>query len=229
VLELSIWRGIQLVGKGEERIIRFYGDLLGYVFKQVESLRRLIAYVAEEDWELTSNEATMIGTFESLADDIKQEASLSICKGAFFSGLSEHFLGLLEKIDNMADSAKDASTAATEIKLHTPVFHSLLEGENSLYAMIDEISHCVKSLGSAIEGLSRGSDPVIESILEVRKSEKLADGIKAELIKRLYSQKSDIDLLTLLQTKEFIKSLDLIADAAEDSSESLLAILAKAE
>jgi len=36
-------------------------------------------------------------------------------------------------------------------------------------------------------------------------------------------------LLTLLQIKEFISSLDLIADAAEDSSDILLAIIAKAE
>jgi len=229
VHELSIWRGIQFVGRGDKQILRFYNDLLGYVLKQIDSLKRLVTYIAEEDWELASNEATMIGTFESLADDAKQNASLKLCKGAFFSGLSQHFLELLEGIDDMADAAKDASISATEINLHSPVFHSLLKDQDSLYDMINEVAQSAKALGVAIEALSLGSDPVIEGMLEVRKHEKLADGIKAKLVKRLYSQKSEIDLLTLLQIKEFILSLDLIADAAEDSADILLAIIAKAE
>jgi len=229
VHELSIWRGIQFVGRGDKQILRFYNDLLGYVLKQIDSLKRLVTYIAEEDWELASNEATMIGTFESLADDTKQNASLKLCKGAFFSGLSQHFLELLEGIDDMADAAKDASTSATEINLHSPVFHSLLKDQDSLYDMINEVAESARALGVAIEALSLGSDPVIDGILEVRKHEKLADGIKAKLVKRLYSQKSDTDVLTLLQIKEFISSLDLIADAAEDSADILLAIIAKAE
>jgi predicted phosphate transport protein (TIGR00153 family) len=226
---LSIWRGIEFIGRGDRETLRFYDDLLGYVFKQIDGLKRLVAYVAEGDSELASNEAAMIGTFESFADDVKQKASLKICRGAFFSGLSEQFLELLEKIDDMADYAKDASTAATEMNLSTPVFHSLLKNQDSLYCMIDEVVQTAKALKAAIEGLRRGSDSVIEAIMEVKKHEKLADIIKEKLIKRLYSQKSDIDLLTLLQTKELISSLDLIADAAEDSSETLLAIVAKAE
>ena len=226
---MSIWRGIQFIGKGDKQILRFYDDLLNYVLKQMDSLKRLVAYIAEGDWELASNEAKMIGTFESLADDLKQNASLKLCKGAFFSGLSQNFLELLERIDDMADAAKDAATSATQINLHSPVFHSLLKDQDSLYDMIDEVVESVKALGSAIQALSRGSDPVIEGILEVSKHEKLADGIKTGLIKSLYSRKSDIDLLTLLQIKELISSLDLIADAAEDSSDILLAIIAKAE
>ena len=226
---MSIWRGIEFIGRGDRETLRFYDDLLSYVFKQIDSLKRLVAYVAEGDSELASNEAAMIGTFESFADDVKQKASLKICKGAFFSGLSEHFLELLEKIDDMADYAKDASTAATELNLSTPVFQSLLRDQDSLYSMIDEVFQAAKALKAAIEGLSRGSDIVIQAITEVKEHEKLADVIREKLIKRLYSQKSDIDLLTLLQTKEFVSSLDLVADAAEDSSESLLAIVAKAE
>ena len=227
--ELSIWRGIEFIGRGNRETLRFYDDLLSYVFKQIDGLKRLVTYVAEGDLELSLNEAAMIGTFESFADDVKQKASLKICKGAFFSGLSEHFLELLEKIDDMADYAKDASTAATELNLSTPVFQSLLRDQDSLYSMIDEVFQAAKALKAAIEGLSRGSDIVIEAIMDVKKHEKLADVIRERLIKRLYSQKSDIDLLTLLQTKELVSSLDLVADAAEDSSESLLAIVAKAE
>jgi len=91
VLELSLWRGIEFIARGDREILRSYDDLLNYVFKQIDSLKRLVTYIADEDWELASNEAAMIGTFESLADDAQQKASLRICRGAFFSGLSEHF------------------------------------------------------------------------------------------------------------------------------------------
>jgi len=229
VRELSIWRGIQFIGRGDKQILRFYDDLLGYILKQIDGLKRLVTYIAEEDWELASNEAAMIGTFESLADDAHQKASLKICKGAFFSGLSEQFLELLEKIDDMADYAKDASTAATEINLQTPVFHLLLKSQDSLYNIIDQVGESAQALKVAIESLAQGSDPVIEAILEVKKHEKLADTIREKLVRNLYARKSDIDLLTLLQIKEFISSIDLIADAAEDSAETLLAIVAKAE
>ena len=226
---MSIWRGIQFIGRGDKQILRFYDDLLGYILKQIDGLKRLVTYIAEEDWELASNEAAMIGTFESLADDAHQKASLKICKGAFFSGLSEQFLELLEKIDDMADYAKDASTAATEINLQTPVFHLLLKSQDSLYNIIDQVGESAQALKVAIESLAQGSDPVIEAILEVKKHEKLADTIREKLVRNLYARKSDIDLLTLLQIKEFISSIDLIADAAEDSAETLLAIVAKAE
>jgi len=77
VLKLSIRRGLEFIGRGDKEILRSYDDLLNYVFKQIDSLKRLVTYIAEEDWELASNEAAMIG--------------------AFFSGLSEQFLELLEK------------------------------------------------------------------------------------------------------------------------------------
>lgn len=192
-------------------------------------MRRMVAFIADEDYELVSNEAVMVATYESLADDVKQNGSLKICRGVFFSGLSQHFLELLEKIDDMADAAKDAATAATQTSLHSLLFQSLLEGEVSMYGMIDSLNSCVKALGVAIRSLSVGADRVIEGVLEVRRIEKLADEVKEGLMKQLYAKKSQADLLTLLQTKEFILSLDAISDAAENAAEALLVILAKAE
>jgi len=56
---------------------------------------------------------------------------------------------LLERIDDMADIAKDASMAATEINIHALVFHPLLEDQDSLYDMIDEVTKSAKAFNAA--------------------------------------------------------------------------------
>jgi len=69
---LSIWRGIEFIGRGDKETLRFYDDLLGYVFKQIDGLKRLVAYVAEGDSELASNEAAMIGSARAYRQDSRQ-------------------------------------------------------------------------------------------------------------------------------------------------------------
>jgi len=51
----------------------------------------------------------MISLHKSFADDSYLQSLVTICDGAFFSGLREDFIKLFESIDDIADFAKDSS------------------------------------------------------------------------------------------------------------------------
>jgi len=93
---------------------------------------------------------------------------------------------------------------------------------------LDKIVKSVEVLKEAVYDLGRDATNVIKKSIEVKELEEEADDIKWKLLKIIFSHKSEIDVLTLLELKEFVLTLDEIADAAARSSEILITIIMKA-
>lgn len=69
----------------------------------------------------------------------------------------------------------------------------------------------------------------VNKSLLVERAEEEADEIKNRLIRRIFTHRRNLDVLTLLQLRDFVLKLDEIADAAEDSSDLVISLVAKAE
>ncbi|MCJ7505298.1 hypothetical protein MUP05_02335 [Candidatus Bathyarchaeota archaeon] len=74
---MSLWRGIEFIARGDKETLRSYNDLLNYVFKQIDSLKRLVAYVADEDWDLASKARAWVASTEPKMSYV----SLNVGKG----------------------------------------------------------------------------------------------------------------------------------------------------
>jgi predicted phosphate transport protein (TIGR00153 family) len=155
---------------------------------------------------------------------------VAISQGAFFSGTREDFLELMEENDEVADAAKDASRILAESPLNTTSFKILFEEPGlTLKDFFIQVTSSVQLLVESIVSLQSDAELAVSKSLLVERAEEDADEIKNSLVRRIYAHKADLDVLTLLQLRDFVFKLDEVADAAEDSSDLVISLVAKAE
>lgn len=222
------------MGRKERRVLRLLDEHLEAVLEAVNNLKSLISILVEENPQILTSAVIeenieMISIYESSADDIYLQSLITLCEGAFFSGLREDFIKLFESIDDIADFSKDSSQIIARSKLDSSSLKMLCEKpEASLGLYMEKIVGSVNALREAVKELERDVDQVIKKSIEVKAFEEEADDIKSRLIEIVYSRRAELDILTLLELKELVLTLDEIADAAERSSETLLIIVTKA-
>lgn len=163
---------------------------------------------------------------ETEADDIHRQLSLKIAEGAFFGGIREDILNLMEEIDNIADSAKDS---ARFIHMRGDMSKQALNflSSETMSSFLYELKESVKSLSELIRSLEVSRKEALSRIHKVEENEERADTLKDTLLRELFSISSAMDPLTVIQLRDFIFSSDNIADSAEDASDVILVMIAK--
>jgi len=181
------------------------------------------------DWASVEGVSDEIARLETLADGLHREAVTAISQGAFFSGTREDFLALMEENDEVADAAKDAARILAECPIDQRSFLILYEEPNGTVAdLFNTLRACVLHLAESIKSLEENAELVVSKSLLVERSEEERDDIKNRLIKRIFTHRDDLEVLTLLQLRDFVLKLDEVADAAEDSSDLVISLVAKA-
>lgn len=163
---------------------------------------------------------------ETEADEIHRQVSLKIAEGAFFGGIREDILNLMEKIDNIADSAKDSARYL--------YMRGTMEKEAIAFLKSEDMNQFIKSLIDSVNALSElilaistSKKEALSKIHNVEEYEEKADQRKGILLKTLFEKSQVLDPLTVIQLRDFIFSADNIADSAEDASDVILVMLAK--
>lgn len=223
----SIWRRFILAFRGDRELFALVSDHIGKVSQTVRGLHDLIDSSKSSDWSGVEAWADRIAKDETEADNVHRNAVLKISRGAFFAGLRDDFLDLLESIDNIADAAQNAARIFTESQIPPKVVEYVLK-DLKIECVAEKLSLAVAVLTEAIDAISHDANLAVSKSLEVEKIEQEVDEAKNRLIRDLMQHRSDIETLTLLQLKEFILKLDEVADSAEDTSDLVIAIVAKA-
>ena len=221
----------KLFGRREKETLRLITEHMDSVFKVVEEFRTFISSLISGDIALSSPSTfeakiDLISVYESLADDLYLKSLITLCEGAFFSGLREDFIRLLNSIDDIADHAKDSTQILARSRLDKILGEYNASGDVSFNLFLDKVVKTVEVLRSAAYDLEKNSADVIKKSIKVKELEEEADDIKWKLLRAIFSRK--IDSLALLELKDFILTIDGIADAAAQSSETLITIVMKA-
>jgi predicted phosphate transport protein (TIGR00153 family) len=225
----SLFGRFHLVGRKERRVLNLISDHLIMVVKTVQQLEPLFEYAKTGDWTLVNKVADKVGEFETLADGLHRDAVLDISQGAFFSGTRDDFIELMELNDNVADAAQNAARILADSPIDMHSFLILYEQPATLPDLFTKLETAVRLLGEAILSLETDSEIAVSKALLVERAEEDADEIKSELIKKIFAHKSDLEVLTLLQLRDFVLKLDEIGDASEDASDLVISLVAKAE
>ena len=220
----------QLVGRKEKRVLELISDHFGIVVKTVLQLEPLLEAARTGNWSAVEEITNKVAELETVADGLHRDAVVAISQGAFFSGTREDFLELMEENDEVADAAQNAARILAEAPIDSRSFLILYEEPtstlNDLFAMLKS---SVQLVEESIRALERDAEVAVSKSLLVERAEEEADEIKNRLVKRIFAHKSDLEVLTLLQLRDFVLKLDDIADAAEDSSDLVISLVAKAE
>lgn len=199
---------------------------LNTVRQTVQAFSDAVGAAAKGDNAGTANHIEDVFRTETEADAIHKELSLRIAEGAFFGGVREDFLELLERIDDIADSAKDAVRYLSSDTALPDEGRAIFQSEN--------MTHFLTNLGSAVDALitlvatfDKGKKQILSKVHAVEEFEEEADSAKDALLKELFSKADAMTAVTVIQLRDFIFMSDNIADNAEDASDVILVLVAK--
>jgi len=226
----SLLGNFLLAGRKERRVLSLISDHFNIVIQTVNALQAVLDAAKTGDWVEVEKTCANVEKLETLADGLHRDAVLAISQGAFFSGMRDDFLELMEEDDEMADAAKDAARILAESPIKPVSFRLLYEKPmTTLSDLFNKIQSTVLLLQEAIRALETNSEVAVSRSLLVERSEEEADEIKNQLIKSIFAHRADLETLSLLQLRDLIFQMDEIADSAEDASDLVISIVAKAE
>jgi predicted phosphate transport protein (TIGR00153 family) len=212
--------------KREKEVFDFIDKQLSLTIEAVNHLNTSLRYLKMLDFEAFKRNYSEIDCLEKKADDIHRKIVEEICKGAFFGGIREDLLNMLEKVDNIADSAKDSAKILLLRKPEDKIINYIFANDD----LMDFFSNCfmaVKELKDVINGLEKGKNFAFEHISTVEEYEEKADELKARVLNRIFEKAEEFNLVSVMQFKDFINIADNIADNAEDASDIVLILIAK--
>jgi uncharacterized protein len=211
----------------EGAIVKRIEDDLAIVREIEQQLPSLVDAVAAGQEQLAYQIRDKIYASESNADTVHRELSTQVAEGAFFGGVREDFLELLEKIDNIADKAKGAAQLITLADIVDPKARDVLRSDD-MKQFLANLDHAVEALQRLVEAFEIDRKTIMERIHVVESFEEAADEFKHRMLKALFdSTNGRIDPLTLLLVRDFLFCADDVADNAEDASDVVLVLVAK--
>jgi len=214
------------INRREREILEGVGSHLATVKRTVEDFGGLVDSVSSGDATSARNFFDAVMSDETKADTIHRDLSLRVANGAFFGGVREDILALLEKIDDIADSAKDASRLLNvEVGANGSAIEILRSDEMRLF--IADLKGSVSALENLIAAFTISKKEVLARVHSVEEFEESADSRKDVLLRELFRGASNLNPVTVIQLRDFIFVADDIADNAEDASDVVLVLIAK--
>jgi predicted phosphate transport protein (TIGR00153 family) len=213
-------------GRKESAIVEGIENHLAIVMGTVGSFTKLLVAAASGNSTEVEKLLSTVLAGEKRADDVHRKLSMEIAEGAFFGGVREDILELLEKIDNIADSAKDASRFLAAEGALDPFAISLLKSP-SMSKFVENQVGAVAALQDLVSTFKIGKKEMLSRIPRVEHFEEAADADKDDLWKALFQRGGSPDPVTVIQMRDFIAVADDIADNAEDASDVVLVLVAK--
>jgi predicted phosphate transport protein (TIGR00153 family) len=225
-----LFRGFRLTGGKQEPVVRMILNHLAVTTKAADELGFLLDRARADDWDGVCDAARRIAELETQADNMHREAVLTIARGTFFSGTREDFLRLMEANDQIVDCMKDAARILADAPLPagtTTMFFG--EGNVPAVDMVSRIRTGIAALADAIRALESDATVAMNKAIATEMAEEEADEIKATLLGRIAEYRNELNPLVVLQLRDFVLQLDNVADAAEDASDVVVELVAKAE
>ena len=207
---------------GEREIEKALRDHASLALRAAQGIQPVFSRVAADDHDGARVAYHEVDRLETEADDAHRKIVEAVSSGVFFSGIGVDIMNLAEKIDDIADNAKDASRVLVLRRLRGLEVAGVSE-------MIDSyLAACVKATSSlrlAVDALATGKGEVVRHVTETERSEEAADEVKDGLIAKIYDLQ--IPVLSIIQLKDFVLLADNVADHAEDAGDQLLILLSK--
>jgi len=220
------FRPASFVSRKESKVILEIEGFYAIVVKAVDGFANLVEAVARGDEGGARAFFQAVLEAESEADSTHRSLSTQIAEGAFFGGIREDILSLLETMDNVADSAKDAARFL-ESEKDLDDFALGLVRSDEMRLFVSNLKSAVGALGNLIAAFRLGKKELLSRVAPVEEWEEAADTSKDQLMKKLFRSASNPNPVTVIQMRDFLFVADDIADYAEDASDVILVLAAK--
>ena len=213
------------LGGRERSILRGLQDHLAAVRECVVAYQKLVAACAARD-SRTTEALRLVFDLEAKADSMQRELSQKIAEGAFFGGVREDILNLINTDDSIADAAKDASRLLVIGQDDDPAYVTVLIGEH-MTRFQSSLLAAVDALAAMIDLLQEDKKSVLAAIRAIEECEERADAEKDHLLRAVFDMRNTLDAVSIIQLRDFLLASDDIADRSENAGDVLVVLVAK--
>jgi predicted phosphate transport protein (TIGR00153 family) len=215
----------KFLGSGERQTLNRVVALLDMAIDSSQHLLILVQDLKTYDYDSVEKEFHIIDDLEGKTDDEHRALVRTICTGSYFGGIREDLLSLLEVIDNIPDSAKHAAEIFRDIQLSKEVVdYFFMEDVGSFISTCIE---SVKEFKETVLALEKNKEDVLSLAEKVEAKEDGADEKHHSIVRHLYKNEINAKSLDIIMLKDFLTTVDDIADNAEHGSDILLILVAK--
>lgn len=218
--------GVTFSRKKEGTIISRLQDGVRIVRETEQEIPGLVAAVAGGDFPSCRSRRDRIFELESRAAEAKRDLSTQIAEGAFFGGVREDMINLLDKIEKIADKAKDAARLITLAEVTDENARDILRSED-MRQFLENLDLAVVALQRLIEAFQINRKTILERVHAVDEYEEAADRFKQNVLAALFERSRGIDPVTVILVRDFVFCADDVADNAQHASDVALVLVAK--
>jgi predicted phosphate transport protein (TIGR00153 family) len=197
-------------GKVLERLAGF-ADQVVFI---VEKMRDVVERFATDRYEELAKAAQELDRLESEADDVKEAILDQLAVGTMFPMARADLARLVASMDSIANLAAGAADRLSMRKFSLPAAMN-----EQMVKLAQADLEAVKVLRDAVVAVGTDMRMAMELAKRVDKIESKADGIFADLYRRMFE--IDTDYKTFHQLKAIIERLENVADRCCENAELL--------
>jgi predicted phosphate transport protein (TIGR00153 family) len=180
--------------------------------------------IRQMNWHELDRICAVLDILENEADEVQRSVIQKICEGSYFGGIFSELLQLINKIDDVADTAKDAVTTLTQRQPDKATVECLA-GTNDLFQFVSRCRDTIYALDFAVKGLRINRQTASQRTHKIKECEEDADTYKSRLLRSLFSVSENRDTLGTMQLANFIDDIDQIADNAKDAGDLIFVLI----
>ena len=202
-------------GKREVKVIELVKKHVQAVDEVIKSSMEYLNLVMEEKEEQARELANRIRELESEADKWRRETESEMYSGAFLPNFRGDILGVIESVDDIANTAESIVDMVDLQGMKIPEFL-----KDKFREQFKKSYETFESLRKALEIFFENFQESQKYIMETEKMEHEEDSIEREIIRSIFSSEK-LDLAEKLQLKELVRKIGDLADKSEDVSDRL--------
>jgi predicted phosphate transport protein (TIGR00153 family) len=213
--------------KKEKEAIEIYEKHSNIALECMDLFIKQVEALLDSQWEEIEKIEGVIYEKEREGDEFRRKSEYLFSEGLLFPSDRAIFINLSEQIDKVIDKIQQVSRIIALRRPSNDAVEFLKRSDILKYLEITKKS--VETLNEAAMELLKGDlKGAVKKAHEVEKYESMADDMKLEILRKLYSEERMIeDVLSILQIEKIILWIDAISDKAEDASDVIILISAK--
>lgn len=201
------------------------------VHECVQLLRPLMEAATEGDYEEIHRLQDKISKLEYEADQIKHAIREQLPRRYFIPVEREDLDEFLHSQDSIADAVEDFAVILVirKTKIHPELADSFLDFVDQVFEVSNTLEDAAEQLGTLAETSFGGAeaDEVLDLIGGLGEEEWKADRMQREVSIDMYELEEELDPITILFYEKMLRALSSVANAAENTGESLRTMIVK--
>ncbi|MEM1626939.1 MAG: DUF47 family protein [Sulfolobaceae archaeon] len=209
------------LGKSKRRsdlIFRKILELGNELLNSITELKSTFNLISNGKYNDAIANMVKIKSIHEVASSIREEIFSSLYTENFLPDLKETLLMLTQNIYSAIGASKDATRVLISRRINKDC---TLELSTQILSYLVLVEEAVKKLISMLDKIQNDIEDALKIGKQIQAMEREGDEIKDNIIIRLYEMEGKIDIISLLQMKDFILNVDDILDNLEEATVSI--------